>query len=85
MFPTPLLVLMFFAPESPWWLIRKGRLDQAQRSIERLGRKSILNGTAGETVAMMKRVIELHRAVQGLRPPANGDRVRCVRRAKLDR
>ena len=64
MFPTPLLVLMFFAPESPWWLIRKGRLEQAQRSIERLGRKSLLNGTAGETVAMMKRVID-HEVAEG--------------------
>ncbi|WRT69344.1 uncharacterized protein IL334_006328 [Kwoniella shivajii] len=56
MFPTPLAILMFFAPESPWWLVRKGRLDQATRSIERLGRRSRLN--AGETVAMMRRVIE---------------------------
>ncbi len=57
MFPTPLAILMFCAPESPWWLVRKGRLEQAKKSVERLGRKSQLN--SGETVAMMRRVIEL--------------------------
>ena len=57
MFPTPLAILMFCAPESPWWLVRKGRLEQAAKSVERLGRKSQLN--SGETVAMMRRVIEL--------------------------
>jgi len=57
MFPTPLAILMFFAPESPWWLVRKGRLEEAARSVERLGRKSRLN--VGETVAMMRRVVAL--------------------------
>lgn len=56
MFPTPLAVLIFLAPESPWWLVRKGKLEQAARSIERLGRKSQVNGPEG--VAMMRRVIE---------------------------
>lgn len=57
MFPTPLAILMFFAPESPWWLVRKGRLEDAAKSIERLGRKSATK--TDETVAMMRRVIEL--------------------------
>jgi len=56
MFPTPLAVLMFIAPESPWWLTRKGRYDQAARSVERLGRRSLVNST--EAVAMMRRVID---------------------------
>jgi SP family general alpha glucoside:H+ symporter-like MFS transporter len=56
MFPTPLAVLLFLAPESPWWLVRKGRLEQAARSVERLGRRSRVNST--ETVAMMRRVIQ---------------------------
>ncbi|CAI4765439.1 CQS_1a_G0047420.mRNA.1.CDS.1 [Saccharomyces cerevisiae] len=33
--PLPLAVGIFFAPESPWWLIKKGRIDQAKRSLER--------------------------------------------------
>ena len=60
MFPTPLAILIFFAPESPWWLVRKGRLEQAAKSVGRLGRKSRLN--VNETVAMMRRVIELERS-----------------------
>ncbi|KAJ7723023.1 putative maltose porter [Mycena olivaceomarginata] len=61
LFPTPLMVLMFLAPESPWWLVRKGRLEQAARSIERLGRKSRLN--TDETVAMMRRVVDLEKSI----------------------
>jgi SP family general alpha glucoside:H+ symporter-like MFS transporter len=57
MFPTPLAILIFFAPESPWWLVRKGRLEEAAHSVGRLGRKSRLNPS--ETVAMMRRVVEL--------------------------
>ncbi|KAF2159163.1 hypothetical protein M409DRAFT_71180 [Zasmidium cellare ATCC 36951] len=57
MFPTPLAILMFFAPESPWWLVRKGKFEQAAKAVQRLGRKSAVN--QNETVAMMRRTIEL--------------------------
>lgn len=62
MFPTPLAILMFFAPESPWWLVRRGRLEEATKSVERLGRRSLIKDTAPETVAMMRRVIELEKS-----------------------
>jgi SP family general alpha glucoside:H+ symporter-like MFS transporter len=57
LFPTPLAILIFFAPESPWWLTRKGRLEEAARSVERLGRKSAVK--PAESVAMMRRVIDM--------------------------
>ncbi|XP_068251093.1 facilitated trehalose transporter Tret1-like [Palaemon carinicauda] len=31
-----ILVLMFFVPESPYWLVRKNRKDEAERSLKRL-------------------------------------------------
>ncbi|KAK5659449.1 hypothetical protein OQA88_650 [Cercophora sp. LCS_1] len=60
MFPTPLAILLFIAPESPWWLVRKGRLEEAAVSVRRLGRASVLTNPE-ESVAMMRRTIELEK------------------------
>ncbi|KAH8128184.1 hypothetical protein ACSS6W_011013 [Trichoderma asperelloides] len=62
-FPTPLLILIFIAPESPWWLIRRGRKDEALRSIERLGGKSGQN--SANTLAMMERTVEIEKQMGG--------------------
>ncbi|ELQ44844.1 maltose permease MAL31 [Pyricularia oryzae Y34] len=34
--PAWLIPLLYFAPESPWHLVRRGRLEEAERSLERL-------------------------------------------------
>ncbi|KAI1639133.1 sugar transporter-like protein [Biscogniauxia mediterranea] len=34
--PIPLMVVCYLAPESPWWLVRAERLEEARRSINRL-------------------------------------------------
>jgi SP family general alpha glucoside:H+ symporter-like MFS transporter len=34
--PVPLIVGIAFAPESPWWLVRKERFEEARKSLRRL-------------------------------------------------
>ncbi|KAG7046590.1 MFS sugar transporter [Colletotrichum scovillei] len=36
LWPVPLMIVSYLAPESPWYLVRKDRLEDARRSIERL-------------------------------------------------
>lgn len=38
--PAFLIPILFFAPESPWHLVRKGRLEEAEVSLRRLQRAS---------------------------------------------
>ncbi|KAH7924695.1 maltose permease [Leucogyrophana mollusca] len=40
-FPAILLAGLPFAPESPWWLVRKGRTDDARKTIQRLAGPTI--------------------------------------------
>ena len=54
MWPVPLMIGIYFAPESPWWLVRKGRLEDAKSSLLRLtnvDRQTDFD--PDETVAMM--------------------------------
>ncbi|KAF2266117.1 sugar transporter [Lojkania enalia] len=54
MWPVPLLIGIFLAPESPWWLVRKGRMEEAKKALLRL--TSLDRETdfdADETIAMM--------------------------------
>lgn len=60
MFPTPLALLIWWGPESPWWLVRKGRLEDAANSVRRLGRSTVVDGH-NDAVAMMRRTVELEK------------------------
>lgn len=42
--PCFLIPLVYFAPESPWYLVRMGRLEEAEKSLRRLqSRRSDIN------------------------------------------
>ncbi|TXT10537.1 hypothetical protein VHUM_02042 [Vanrija humicola] len=59
--PVPLIITAIFAPESPWWLVRKGRVEEARKSLRRL-----YSGNDEEeiqsTLAMMEHTIAMERA-----------------------
>jgi SP family general alpha glucoside:H+ symporter-like MFS transporter len=38
-FPIPIFIAVYFAPESPWWLIRQNRFVDAKKSLRRLRTK----------------------------------------------
>ena len=51
--PIPLAAILFFAPESPWWLVHKERLEEAEQTVKRLSSKSMTSDDAKKSVAMM--------------------------------
>jgi MFS transporter, SP family, general alpha glucoside:H+ symporter len=54
MWPLPLAVGIYMAPESPWWLVRKGRIEDAKKALLRLTSVNRLSDfDADETVAMI--------------------------------
>ncbi|CUM57867.1 unnamed protein product [Debaryomyces tyrocola] len=63
--PIPLFILTWAAPDSPWWLIRKGRIEEAERSVKRLCSKSIQH-RAHQAVALMIHTNELEQQQEKL-------------------
>jgi len=54
MWPLPLFIGCLFAPESPWWYVRKGRIEEAKKSLLRLTTAGAdPSFSADETIAMM--------------------------------
>ncbi|KAI8662138.1 hypothetical protein LRP88_12589 [Fusarium phalaenopsidis] len=65
MWPVPLIIGIWLAPESPWWLVRRGRIEEAKHSLQRL---TVRNGNADfkpdETISMMIHTNEMEKEAQ---------------------
>ncbi|KAH8668833.1 putative MFS alpha-glucoside transporter [Xylariales sp. PMI_506] len=57
--PIPLIIGIFLAPESPWWLVRKGRIEDATTSLRNLQSKGVTEEELADTISMMIYTIKL--------------------------
>ena len=55
------MVIIIFAPESPWFLVRKDRIDDARNTLKRLGYVS--EQEASGTLAMMLHTVKIENEV----------------------
>lgn len=53
LWPTPLMLVAYLAPESPWFLVRQDRLDEARHSILRLSGPEKTEEQVSAQLAMM--------------------------------
>ncbi|KAJ1024072.1 hypothetical protein NDA16_003045 [Ustilago loliicola] len=62
--PVPIFIGCWFAPESPWWLVRQNRLEDAKHSLRRLAANDpeFSDHEADQTVQMMIHTNELEKA-----------------------
>ncbi|KAG9501601.1 hypothetical protein J7337_007292 [Fusarium musae] len=58
-FAIPLLIGIIFAPESPWWLIRRERKVEARHALQRLTKQSQLD--IDDTIAVMEHTNRIER------------------------
>lgn len=58
--PVPLILVAIFCPESPWYLVRVGKVDSAKRSIQRTATKGYLSADElDRQVALMQHTLAL--------------------------
>lgn len=60
--PIPLIIGISFALESPWWLVRKGRNDEARKSLCRLT-STESEADIDNTLSMMRHTNELEKEI----------------------
>lgn len=60
--PVPLIIGIALAPESPWWLVRKDRIEDAKKQLLRLTSRNNTTFNADETISMMVHTNELEKA-----------------------
>jgi SP family general alpha glucoside:H+ symporter-like MFS transporter len=79
--PVPLFIVGFFAPESPWYLVRVGKYAEAEKSLRRLARSDFYTEQMmKEQIAMMKHTNEKEKA-----DAKQGSFVECFKGVNLRR
>ncbi|KZO94753.1 maltose permease [Calocera viscosa TUFC12733] len=77
----PLCTIVWFCPTSPWWLVRQGRLEDAEASLRRLTNPNLFTDQdARNTVAMMVHTTELEKQAT-----AGASYLDCFRKTDLRR
>ena len=61
--PVPLIIGIYLAPESPWWLVRKGKYEEAKHSLMRLTSRNSPNFDADDTISMMKQTDDFEKSI----------------------
>jgi SP family general alpha glucoside:H+ symporter-like MFS transporter len=61
--PVPIFIGVYFAPESPWWLVRQGRREEAVHVLKRLTGNADPTFDPNETVSMMIHTNELEKEI----------------------
>ncbi|KAI1092249.1 sugar transporter [Rostrohypoxylon terebratum] len=62
--PVPILVGLFFAPESPWWHVRHGNREAAKASLLRLTSRNDPSFNVDETISMIEHTNELEKRIK---------------------
>ncbi|KAH6869539.1 general substrate transporter [Thelonectria olida] len=57
--PIPLAIGIFMAPESPWWLARRGRTEDAEKALRRLQSKNVSEEEIANTMSMMMYTVKI--------------------------
>lgn len=61
--PVPILIGTIFAPESPWWLVRHGREEEARAVVTRLTSPRNTSFDASKAVALMVHTNALEKSI----------------------
>ncbi|KIN00057.1 hypothetical protein OIDMADRAFT_125733 [Oidiodendron maius Zn] len=64
--PVPILIGVLLAPDSPWWLVRRGRINDAKQALRRLTSSRGVGDyfDADDTVAMIITTNEVEKALE---------------------
>lgn len=62
--PIPLAIGIYLAPESPWWLVRSGRTEDAAKMLRKLRSKDTPEEEIADTVSMMVYTVKVENEMQ---------------------